>query len=282
MRHHILCLHHGELALLRVDWSVVATLVKKGVPMSAQMLVLSLSGVLMITLVNDSRTISTISGDEDSGSTPIVTHGPGVSIGAPGNNGQRSDGWNCPNVRPEPVVLVGHSLGGLTIPLVAAARPVERMVFLAAFIPKPGQAFKDQYATEEGMFPPSPESHRPIEDKKTGLSTWPAERAIPSLFTDVRDDLAQESALRLRRQSSTPHAEVCPLKSWPNVPSSYILCLDDALVGAAWARRAARERLDTKAIELPGGHMPMISRPDELAAALDACLAGEQRRMRRA
>src|SRR5438105_2084635 len=27
---------------------------------------------------------------------------------------------------PEPVVLVGHSLGGLTIPLVAAARPVER------------------------------------------------------------------------------------------------------------------------------------------------------------
>jgi putative MATE family efflux protein len=51
-RHHILCLHHSELALLRVDWSVVATLLKKGVPMSAQMLVLSLSGVLMITLVN--------------------------------------------------------------------------------------------------------------------------------------------------------------------------------------------------------------------------------------
>jgi putative MATE family efflux protein len=51
-RHHILCLHQRELALLKVDWSVVATLVKKGVPMSAQMLVLSLSGVLMITLVN--------------------------------------------------------------------------------------------------------------------------------------------------------------------------------------------------------------------------------------
>jgi putative MATE family efflux protein len=51
-RRHILCLHQRELALLKVDWSVVATLVKKGVPMSAQMLVLSLSGVLMITLVN--------------------------------------------------------------------------------------------------------------------------------------------------------------------------------------------------------------------------------------
>ena len=49
---HILCLHKDELALLKVDWSVVGTLVKKGIPMSAQMLVLSLSGVLMITLVN--------------------------------------------------------------------------------------------------------------------------------------------------------------------------------------------------------------------------------------
>jgi putative MATE family efflux protein len=51
-RHHILCLHKDELRLLQVDWQVVGTLVRKGIPMSAQMLVLSLSGVLMITLVN--------------------------------------------------------------------------------------------------------------------------------------------------------------------------------------------------------------------------------------
>ena len=51
-RHHVLCLHREELKLLKVDWTVVATLVRKGVPMSAQMLVMSLSGVLMITLVN--------------------------------------------------------------------------------------------------------------------------------------------------------------------------------------------------------------------------------------
>lgn len=51
-RHHILCLHKEELRLLKPDWSVLGTLVKKGIPMSAQMLVLSLSGVLMITLVN--------------------------------------------------------------------------------------------------------------------------------------------------------------------------------------------------------------------------------------
>ena len=51
-RHHIMCLHKEELRLLKVDWQVAGTLVKKGIPMSAQLLVLSLSGVLMITLVN--------------------------------------------------------------------------------------------------------------------------------------------------------------------------------------------------------------------------------------
>lgn len=51
-RHHILCLHRQELHFLKLDWAVVGTLVRKGIPMSAQMLVLSLSAIFMITLVN--------------------------------------------------------------------------------------------------------------------------------------------------------------------------------------------------------------------------------------
>ena len=47
-----LVLHKGELQLLRLDWTVIGTLVKKGIPMSAQMLVMSLSGMLMISIVN--------------------------------------------------------------------------------------------------------------------------------------------------------------------------------------------------------------------------------------
>jgi putative MATE family efflux protein len=51
-RRHLLVLHKDELKHLRVDWGIVGTLVKKGIPMSAQMLVISLSAVLMIALVN--------------------------------------------------------------------------------------------------------------------------------------------------------------------------------------------------------------------------------------
>ncbi len=164
------------------------------------------------------------------------------------------------------VVIVGHSLGGLTIPLVAADRPVRRMVFLAAFIPMPGKAFRDQFS-EPGMFPPSDESTFPVTGED-GLMSWPPERAIPALMPDLQHEAALQAARSLRRQAGTPHAEVCPLESWPEVASSYILCRLDTQVGPDWARRVARERLGTEAIEMDGGHMPMIGRPDELAGIL--------------
>src|SRR5207302_2470952 len=80
------------------------------------------------------------------------------------------------------LILVGHSLAGLAVPLVAAARPVRRMVFLNAFIPIPGQPFTDQFG-EEGIFPPTPESTWPIA-REDGLLTLPAERVIPVLYPD--------------------------------------------------------------------------------------------------
>jgi putative MATE family efflux protein len=49
---HPLCLHGDELKLLKIDWSIVSTLIGKGVPMALQMMVISLSMLLMITLVN--------------------------------------------------------------------------------------------------------------------------------------------------------------------------------------------------------------------------------------
>jgi hypothetical protein len=168
---------------------------------------------------------------------------------------------------PGQVIVVGHSLAGLTVPLVAAARPVARMVFLNAFIPIPGRPFSDQYG-QEGIFPPTPESTWPVT-REDGLMTWPRERVIPALYGGCSTELANWAAGRLRPQSRTPHSEVCPLPAWPRVPSSYILSRDDGAVGSDWSRRAARERLGVTAVELPGGHMSMVCCPQELAEELD-------------
>jgi MATE family, multidrug efflux pump len=51
-RRHLLCLRGEELKLLRIDWRLALALMRKGLPMGAQILVISVSGLLMISLVN--------------------------------------------------------------------------------------------------------------------------------------------------------------------------------------------------------------------------------------
>lgn len=170
--------------------------------------------------------------------------------------------------RGDPVV-VGHSLGGLTIPLIADAQPVSRLVFLSAMVPEPGVSVADQLGREPEMFAPSFEGAPARDDSER--SWWPdAAEAIGTLYPDCPRDLAEWAAARLRPQGRLPNTEPCPLTRWPEVESAYVLGRQDAVIDPAWARRTARERLGVEPVELPGGHSLPLSRPAELADALTA------------
>jgi pimeloyl-ACP methyl ester carboxylesterase len=162
------------------------------------------------------------------------------------------------------VIVVGHSLGGLTIPVVAARRPVGRLVFLAAVVPVPARTLT------EGAETPAidPEFVAAILDNGDGTASF-REDAIARWFThDAPVADAAWLAEGLRAQASTPMAKPSPLDNWPDVPTSYIVCGDDRIIPPDWQRRVARERLGVEPIELAAGHNPMVSRPAELAAAL--------------
>lgn len=164
-------------------------------------------------------------------------------------------------------VVVGHSLGGLTIPLVAARVPVRRLVYLCAFVPQPGRAFNDWMGGEPDLFPSAPDGIWPVADPD-GLMRWPADRAVAALYPDCPPDVAAWAAARLRRQSLAPHREPCPLEHLPEVPASVVYCDDDFAIAPAWQRRVARERFGVEARGLPGGHSPFLSRPTALADLL--------------
>src|SRR5215207_1744744 len=51
------------------------------------------------------------------------------------------------------VIVVGHSMAGMTIPLVAARRPVRRLVFLCALIPAPGSSLVEQLSESDVLLP---------------------------------------------------------------------------------------------------------------------------------
>jgi pimeloyl-ACP methyl ester carboxylesterase len=166
------------------------------------------------------------------------------------------------------VIVVGHSLGGLTIPLVAQLRPVRRLVFLGAMVPEPGMSNLEYLATEPGAVTLAgteglAEGEAPGKDE--GVLGW--DWARDGFYHDVPEEIARHAWERLRQQSFTVMTEPTPLEIWPDVPATYILMTEDRAVGQEWSRRRAKE-IGADLIEMGGGHSPFYSRPRELADVL--------------
>lgn len=161
---------------------------------------------------------------------------------------------------PEGVTVLAHSASGLFLPLVPSRRDLRRLVFLAAVLPQIGTSLIDQLKANPSMLNPEWLGKNPVDDDPT---------ALQFLFHDCSPETAAW-ALTTRRLTNARQAivETCPLERWPAVPCTYILCTGDRTIQPDWSRQAARERLGSEALELPGGHCPHVSRPRELAEML--------------
>jgi pimeloyl-ACP methyl ester carboxylesterase len=171
----------------------------------------------------------------------------------------------------EPPVIVGHSMAGLVTPLMAARRPVRRLVFLAAMLAKPGSSAGEQRAAEPID---APVDLANPEWTDLGDDVWMVgpNTATALFFHDATPEDAAWAAGQLRPQAYRVMNEATPLAAWPDVPSTYVVCRDDHAVNAAWGRATARDRLGVMPLEIDGGHSPFITRPAELAALLDPVL----------
>ena len=146
------------------------------------------------------------------------------------------------------LVVVGHSLGGFTAPLVTARVPVQLLVLVAGMIPASGELFADWW--------------RDAAYEESGYEDV--------FYHDVPPALAAEARRRERGEDSKALREPWPLEAWPDTPTRYLLCRDDRMFIAAWARKHARERLGIDPDEMDGGHYITLSRPRELAERLAA------------
>jgi pimeloyl-ACP methyl ester carboxylesterase len=157
------------------------------------------------------------------------------------------------------LVVVAHSLGGFTAPLVCARVPARLLVLAAAMVPSPGETADDWWSASGCT-----EAYRAQPDH--------GHDEIAVFMHDVAPDRAAEMLAKGRDQSGTPMREPWPLDAWPDVPTRYLLFRDDRVFPADFARRLARERLGIVADEIDGSHCAYLSRPEELADRLDAYL----------
>jgi pimeloyl-ACP methyl ester carboxylesterase len=161
------------------------------------------------------------------------------------------------------VVLVAHSLAGLVAPLVAAAAPVRRIVYLAAMLPEPGRSVDDRARAGQRMTRRGIGRGQAVHDD--GSTSVRPDAAVELFYPDSPPERAAWAVARLRRQHWRVTAEPSPVPAEVATPVTYVLCTEDRIIDADWARAAV-----PGPVELPGDHSPFLSRPAELADLLVA------------
>lgn len=151
------------------------------------------------------------------------------------------------------LVVVGHSYGGFTAPLIADKLPVRLLVLLTPMIPKPGETPADWWDNT---------GYRDPE----GLS------AEEQFYNGVPADIVVEAAAHNREQVSAERNEPWPLDAWPDVPTKVLIAREDQFFPADFQRRVAADRLGVVPDEISGGHSVALSHPRRLGDRLTGYL----------
>ncbi len=164
----------------------------------------------------------------------------------------------------EPVVLVGHSLGGLSISAVVSALPdrVAAMVYLAAFVPQtmaPLVELQDRLDLANAM----------LIDPLRGAIDLERERVADLFYGDCTETQQVWAADRLCTQAIEPFFATIPIDhdAWGRPPRHYIECLQDRAVPLS-LQREMHEPLGFEVHRLDTAHSPFLSAPESLASLL--------------
>ncbi len=171
----------------------------------------------------------------------------------------------------EPAVLVGHSMGGLVI-TEAAERfvdHVQRLVYLCAFLEKPGEDPGESREAMKGSLVPSA-----MVPSENGLTTTVAHDKVREVFyADCSDeDIALAKACVVPQRMDLILASPAHTRErWGRLPRSYVLCSDDRAITLAAQQRMVERAGCDHVITLETSHSPFFSAP---ASLVDALLVG--------
>lgn len=164
---------------------------------------------------------------------------------------------------PGSLVVVGQSLGAFAASLAAPLIEATELVLVAPMIPAPGETAGEWWeAVRHG------DAIAPLIQRLGPMSTWRPEQLAEVFLHDVPADIAAAAEQFNGVPGPGMFREPWPLSSWPQVPTRILAPREDRLFPLTFQRRVASERLDLPVDEMPGGHLPMLARPGELADRL--------------
>ena len=167
------------------------------------------------------------------------------------------------------LVVVAQSMGAFVAPLLCQRADVRQLILVAPMIPAAGES-PGGWWMSSGQLPAQRE-----QDEREGRDPDAPFDVMTAFFHDVPQEVVDEAFARGEpRQSDTPFEETWPLDAWPDVPTRVIVGSRDRLFPLEFMRGLARERLGVEADVIDSGHLPALSRPEELAERLESYAAG--------
>jgi pimeloyl-ACP methyl ester carboxylesterase len=169
-----------------------------------------------------------------------------------------------------PVILVGHSYGGLVITEAGNDPKVGGLVYVAAFAPDTNQTITEI----SKPFPPplGLTKLKPLSDGFLLLSSEGIETAF------AQDLSNEEKALLVAVQPQTAGSifEAKPTAAaWHNKPSWYIVASNDNMIAPEQEKSMAKQINATTTI-LPSSHVVMLSHPKEVAKVIEDAAVGKK------
>jgi len=162
-----------------------------------------------------------------------------------------------------PVILVGHSYGGVVVSEAGTDEKVKSVVYIAAFAPDQGESVQTLIAN-----PPPGAAVPPILPPVDGFLLLDKAKFAASFAADVDAKTAA-----LMADSQVPWgvqalAGGVTKPAWKNKPSFYLVATDDRMIPPP-AQRMMAQRAGSKVVETKGSHAVYVSKPGVVASIIE-------------
>jgi pimeloyl-ACP methyl ester carboxylesterase len=162
-----------------------------------------------------------------------------------------------------PVILVGHSYGGVVVTESGNDPKVSRLVYIAAFVPDKGESVKALIKD-----PPPGAPVPPILPPQDGFLFLDKKKFHASFAADVDAKLAAFMADSQVPWGVAALGGTVSEPAWKNKPSWYLIATEDKMILPA-AQQFMSKRAGSTVVEARGSHAIYVSQPKLVASLID-------------
>ena len=167
-----------------------------------------------------------------------------------------------------PVILVGHSYGGVVITEAGNDPKVTGLVYIAAFAPDKGESVA---ALIKNPVPGAPVP--PILPPQDGYLLLDKAKFAASFAADVTQEKAEFMANSQVPWGLDALNGAISEPAWKTKPSWYLVATDDKMIPPP-AQQFMSKRAGSTVVEVKGSHAVYVSKPEEVAALIRKAAAG--------